>query len=373
MSLPDIDPSRYDELLSAKKRSIGDQFAQFSLPQIEQYESPKTAYRMRVEFRVWHDGDDISYVMFTPGKKHEHSKVTCCPMVSDIIQSHMFELLSLIKPHALLRERLFQVDFLSTMHGELLISLLYHKALDDTWREAAQELQQELAKVSLPGQKVELIGRARKTKIALGRDYVIEKMQINGQEFTYQQVENSFTQPNAIVCQHMLHWALEVTQSLTGDLVELYCGNGNFSLPMAQNFDRVVATEIAKSSVNSAQYNIQVNRIDNVTILRMSSEEFSQALQGVREFRRLKEKEINLGDYNFSTVLVDPPRAGLDDETIKQIMSYDNIVYISCNPATLQLNLLELTKTHEVKRFAIFDQFPYTDHLETGVFLQRKG
>ncbi|TOJ95044.1 tRNA (uridine(54)-C5)-methyltransferase TrmA, partial [Vibrio parahaemolyticus] len=69
--------------------------------------------------------------------------------------------------------------------------------------------------------------------------------------------------------------------------LELYCGNGNFSLALAQNFDRVLATELAKPSVVSAQYNIAANKIDNVQILRLSAEEFTQAIEGKREFRRL--------------------------------------------------------------------------------------
>lgn len=372
MSQPIIDPSRYESLLQLKQEDICQQFSNFDLPEVEVFESPATAYRMRAEFRVWHDGDAIDYVMFTPGSNHEHTKVTQCPMASEIIQQHMFELLALIRKHNILREKLFQVDFLSTLSGELLISLLYHKAIGDEWESVAVQLQDDLRKVSSPGQKVELIGRARKTKIALGRDYVIEKMQIAGSEVLYQQVENSFTQPNAQVCRHMLHWALDTTKNQKGDLVELYCGNGNFSIPMARNFNAVVATEISKSSVNSAQYNIKANNVENLTILRMSSEEFSQALQGKREFRRLKEKNIELSSYDFNTVLVDPPRSGLDSETIQQVASYENIIYVSCNPATLQLNLLTLSETHKVTRFAIFDQFPYTDHLEVGMFLTRK-
>jgi tRNA (uracil-5-)-methyltransferase len=371
MSQPVIDPNNYFQLLAQKKALITEQFDEFSLPDVEVFASPVSAYRMRVEFRVWHDGEDLDYVMFTPGSNHEHTKVNSCAMASSIIQQHMFVLLELIKPVEILRQRLFQIDFLSTSSGELLISLLYHKAIGEQWQIAAQVLQKSLALTSTPEQTVELIGRARKTKLALGRDHVIERMQIDGSSMLYQQVENSFTQPNAKVCQHMLHWALDVTKNLGGDLVELYCGNGNFSLPLARNFNQVIATEISKSSVNSAKYNIKLNQIDNVKILRMSSEEFSQALQGVREFRRLKQSDVVLADYRFSTVLVDPPRSGLDQNTLGQVANYDNIVYVSCNPATLQLNLLALAQSHHITRFAIFDQFPYTDHLEIGVFLER--
>ncbi|MCV5991894.1 tRNA (uridine(54)-C5)-methyltransferase TrmA, partial [Escherichia coli] len=75
-------------------------------------------------------------------------------------------------------------------------------------------------------------------------------------------------------------------------------GNGNFSLALAQNFDRVLATELAKPSVESAQYNIAANKIDNVQIIRMSAEEFTEAMEGKREFRRLKDNGVDLKSYN---------------------------------------------------------------------------
>ncbi len=132
----------------------------------------------------------------------------------------------------------------------------------------------------------------------------------------YRQVENSFTQPNAAMNIQMLEWALDVTKGSTGDLLELYCGNGNFSLALARNFDRVLATEIAKPSVASAQYNIAANHIDNVQIIRMAAEEFTRAMNGVREFNRLQ--GIDLQSYQCETIFLSIRRAaGLDSETEK--------------------------------------------------------
>ena len=93
-------------------------------------------------------------------------------------------------------------------------------------------------------------------------------------------------------------------------------------------------------------------------------------MQGEREFSRLK--GIDLSSYQCNTIFVDPPRAGLDDETVKMVQAYDNILYISCNPDTLADNLAVLNQTHKITRFALFDQFPYTHHMESGVYLQRR-
>ncbi len=89
-----------------------------------------------------------------------------------------------------------------------------------------------------------------------------------------------------------------------------------------------------------------------------------------RIFKRLS--DIDLESYNFSTVFVDPPRAGLDQGTEELVKRFDNILYISCNPETLKANLDNICQTHAVKRIALFDQFPYTHHAEMGVFLTRK-
>ncbi len=153
--------------------------------------------------------------------------------------------------------------------------------------------------------------------------------------------------------------------------MELYCGNGNFSVALADCFRRVLATEISKTSVKAAQVNIADNQLDNLIIARLASEEFVQALRGEREFTRLA--GITLADYDFRTVLVDPPRAGLDSDAVQQIQAYPHIIYISCNPETLAANLDTLCRTHRIERFALFDQFPYTEHIECGVLLQRLG
>ncbi|BBI49561.1 hypothetical protein HORIV_19820 [Vreelandella olivaria] len=126
-----------------------------------------------------------------------------------------------------------------------------------------------------------IIGRSRKQRIVLSRDHVWERLEVDGRTLHYQQVENSFTQPNAHICQKMLSWAREVTAGhQQADLVELYCGNGNFTIALADNFRRVLATEISRTSVASANVNLEANGVTNARIGRMSAEEFSQALKG---------------------------------------------------------------------------------------------
>lgn len=369
MATLDVNPDNYQAQLDEKITRLGEMFESYGVPELEVFESPAQFYRMRAEFRIWHEGDDMYYIMFNQQTREKY-RVDQFPAASRLINDLMPLLIDAMKDNDILRRKLFQVDFLSTLSGEVLVSLLYHRQLDEEWITAAKALKQTLQN---EGFNLNVIGRARKMKIVLDQDYVVEKLSVNGQPYIYQQVENSFTQPNGKVAEKMLEWAVDCTQESKGDLLELYCGNGNFSLALAQNFDRVLATELAKPSVHSAQYNIAANKIDNVQIIRMSAEEFTEAMEGKREFNRLKDAGIDLKSYNCNTIFVDPPRSGMDIDTCKMVQGYERILYISCNPETLKENLDVLCETHKVTRFALFDQFPYTHHMEAGVMLERKA
>ncbi|MFV4845864.1 hypothetical protein ACNJKD_05575 [Edwardsiella tarda] len=93
-------------------------------------------------------------------------------------------------------------------------------------------------------------------------------------------------------------------------------------------------------------------------------------MQGVRAFNRLQ--GIDLHSYACNTIFVDPPRSGLDAETLNMVQGYPQILYISCNPETLCANLQTLSQSHRMTRLALFDQFPYTHHMECGVLLERR-
>ena len=357
-----VTPELYSNLLAEKQQRIESQFAQFNVGDIDVYESEPTHFRQRAEFRIWHDGNECFHAMFEPGTKTDPIKIEDFPIASEAICALMPKLIAAINEQDILKHKLFQVEYLNTLSGEMLVTLIYHKQLDDAWIEAAKALKAEL--------NIHIIGRARKMRLLLNQEYVIETLNVDGKAIQYQQIEASFTQPNAKVNEKMLSWARACHQDPNSDLLELYCGNGNFSLALADQYRRVFATEISKTSIHAANYAKEANGIDNVTFARVSAEEFTEHMKGTRLRSRLT--GLGLEDANFETVLVDPPRAGLDKDSCELISHYKNIIYISCNPDTLEENLKQLSATHKVTRFAMFDQFPYTHHIECGAFLQAK-
>ena len=351
----------YAEQLREKEGRVAGLLAPFYQGEMEVFDSPDSHYRARAEFRIWHEGERCDYAM---GRLDKKGAVTIkeCPKVSIAIEKRMWALLGEINAFESLKTKLFAVEFLATTTDECLITMLYHRKLDALWEAEVSILQGRL--------ESEIIGRSRKQKLVLSDEFVTERLHIDGREVIYRQYESGFTQPNPVVNIKMIEWAIrQAKKTGGGDFLESYCGLGNFTIPLSHYFDNVLATEVSKRSIHAAQENCRLNDVENISFVRLSSEEMTQALTGVREFRRLK--DIDLKRYHFSTVLVDPPRAGLDEATTRLISGIDAIIYISCNPETLARDLETLSQTHRVENAAIFDQFPHTDHIESGVFLRK--
>jgi len=363
MPLPSFNPADYPAQLADKVARYKADFAPFDLPEPAVFESAPAAYRLRAEFRMWHDGPRVDYAMFDPADPKRVLTLDAFPPAAAPIAAAMPVLRERLMASEPLKRKIFQVEFLATLSGELMISLVYHRPLDDTWQAAAEAL--------AAGMGVQLIGRSRRQKIVIGRDWLLEEFELDGRPLKYKQVEGSFTQPNGGVNRQMLGWARAQAAGIGGDLLELYCGNGNFTVALAPLFGRVLATEMSKPSVHAAHFNLEANGVGNVTMVRMASEEISDALAGGREYRRMK--GVDLAGYNFSTLFVDPPRAGLDAGTVALARGFEHILYISCNPQTLQENVAALRDTHEIAAAAAFDQFPYTHHLECGLLLKRRA
>ncbi len=354
----------YEEQLNFKLEREKQRFSDFTTMDFDIIKSEEKAFRNRAEFRIWWEKDEsgseiLSYAMNDFNKNI--LKIDSCQIVSSQIQEIMPKLLNLLMKDLILSYKLFAVEFLGSTINDMLVTLIYHKKLDEEWNELAKQIEKKL--------NIKVMGRSRKQKIALSSDSINETLSINKQNFKFAYQEGGFTQPNTNVNIQMIEWVLNNIKNSTDDLCELYCGGGNFTIPLSTKFNKVLATEISKTSIKSALKNCELNHINKISFIRMSAEEFVQGLQEIRTFNRLK--DVNLKDYNFDTIFMDPPRSGLDDTTRALAKNFSNIIYISCNPETLHRDLKELTKTHEIIRFALFDQFAYTNHIESGVILKK--
>ena len=141
------------------------------------------------------------------------------------------------------------------------------------------------------------------------------------------------------------------------NVLDLYCGIGTISLYMARFAKSVCGVEIVDAAVKNAKDNAKLNNIDNAEFI------LADASKNMNEY--IKDKDI---------VIVDPPRKGLSNELINSLISNNikRIVYVSCNPATLNRDLDLLSKTYNIGDIQPVDMFPYTTHVECVVSMQSK-
>lgn len=352
----------YEEQVEFKKGFIRREFEPFYNGEFEFFASQRAGYRTRAEFGIWREGEELSYTMH--GAKAKRVFIDECPKVAAPIANLMPRLLGALVKNQILKEKLFGAEFISCASG-ILATLLYHKHLGKAEQGEIESLAREFV-----GHRVTIAARAKGQKLLSGELNLQDRLNIGDKIYKFTFGDGAFIQPNTAVNEKMIAWAKGCVER-GADLLELYCGHGNFTVPLAEKFKRVLATEISKSSIANALKNCELNGVNNIKFLRMSAEELISAFGREREFNRLR--ELDIFSYDFSHVLVDPPRAGLDASVINFIKNYENIVYISCSPQSLKRDMAQLDATHEAVKFAVFDQFANTAHIECGVLLRSKN
>lgn len=325
------------------------------------FESKERGFRARAEFRIHRDGEKIFLSMNTFGK-NERIPIDNCPNLLPILQEIIKKLPNLLQED-ILNHKLYAINLLGNINNKAILTLIYHKTLDSLWEQEATKLAKTL--------KISIIGRSKNQEIVIGSNFINTEMPLDNITLKYIYKEGNFSQPNPYINAKMINFvsqAIAIHQKQ--DLLEMYCGSGNFTIALAKYFHKVFATEVVKSAIPILKENAKNNHITNIYSARLSGEETIEALNFKRDFFRLK--EIDLKTFNFSHILVDPPRSGIaNKEVLEFIAKFPYIIYISCNPQTLKEDSIFLSKTHKIIQSAIFDQFPHTHHLETIFIFQK--
>ena len=316
----------------------------------EIYLSSATGYRARAEFGF----NKNSYTMVVDEQKIYMDKSS---IPHPCIQKLMPNLLSKINNSELMQKKLFQINF-RTSGIKVLATLIYHKSLQEEWIQAAKAIQDSIENLSI-------IGRSKKQKVLIGAEDLEVLSSYDNSNFKILQNDLVFFQPNFYLYSLMISFISKQLDEPM-DLLELYCGCGGFTLPLASIFEKVFATENNKHSIELLKKSIKLNNLLNIETARLSDNETASALANERPFRRLK--NIDIQSYKFSHILVDPPRAGLSAETINLSAQFKNIIYISCNPETFLRDIVKLDRT--INSIGIFDQFANTKHLEVITILK---
>ena len=181
-------------------------------------------------------------------------------------------------------------------------------------------------------------------------------------DYTFKISPLSFYQINPVQTEKLYNLALQGAK-LTGNetVFDLYCGIGTIGIYMANHAKEVYGIEIVEQATEDAKENCKINNIKN-------------AYYYAGDTEKLLAKLIYGDNIQPGVIVVDPPRKGLDNTTIENMLKIkpERIVYISCNPATLVRDLAKIEEKYHIEKIQPVDMFPFTSHVECVVVLQQK-
>ena len=167
---------------------------------------------------------------------------------------------------------------------------------------------------------------------------------------------SDFTQVNSGINHKMIQKAMELLDISEDDrILDLFCGLGNFTLPLAKRVTEVVGVEGDVSLVQHAKDNATKNDLSNATF-------------ELADLTKTELKDYPWAKAGFNKILLDPPRSGAF-EVLHQLaaLGAERLVYVSCNPATLARDAGELVNNHgyTLVSTGVMDMFPHTKHVES--------
>lgn len=275
---------------------------------------------------------------------HDAVFLSDCPMEMDTIIPVFKKLIVLKYPPDVL-----QIHIRASPSGTCGLSVFIRKMTP----QVRQVL--NLLKKSVPGLSGITLESYRDSSLFSG----IESIQAVISGLTYHIPHNGFFQTNYFIAGLLLEEVLNISKNMNKpDTLDLYCGNGFFSLALARAGNRVLGFENNINSVKNARYNAVKNSLNNCRF------EAVDVLAGI--------KPLDKGIYPL--IILDPPRNGCGEAVMNELerLSPSLIIYVSCHMETLKKDLSKLND-YELTRISPFDMFPQTHHVETLALLERKN
>jgi tRNA (uracil-5-)-methyltransferase len=394
-------PNEYGVEHSVRKLEVAATNLQPHLPQhttIESRPSDKEegcwTYRCRCVFQIVKD----EHERFHYAMRHQGNPVRLgtneFPIATRRIQAAMKGLMEQVLNtecalYPTLKNHLTSATFASawqdTPESDCIITLHYEQPLEEeTWKEEAKSVCVRLKLRQLDGRSKKCLICAVEGNEQTIRDtvYIENKTwkvnlllptQAESRsilEVHYHKPESAFYHPNAYAMKEALQWMLErlavIVSECSGPcrLLEMYCGCGAHTVALAKTglLEEIMAVELDHRLVQACINNVRINGLE-------SAIQVTQGDAGTWAKRCYKKS-----DKEYHVLLVDPPRAGLDEQVCRMAKegSFQHFIYISCGHKALLRDLDRLSQTFDVVHCRQLDLFPRTDSIETLVHLKRR-
>ena len=244
--------------------------------------------------------------------------------------------------------------------GEIMCTLVVNGSQIPKEKELVKELIQNYPDIKTIVKNI----NTKNTNVILGKEnivlygegYIKDKLG----KYLFKISPLSFYQVNPVQTEKLYNLAIQMAEITKQDTVfDLYCGIGTISIFMAKYAKKVYGIEIVEEAIKDAKENAKINNIDNTEFI-------------AGDVEKILDDLINNKKIIPDIVMIDPPRKGMDETSIKNLLKIKpkKIVYISCNPATLIRDLKQFELEYEIKKIQPVDMFPFTSHIENIAILK---
>lgn len=323
----------YEYQLDFKKEKVKELFLKFSnieLKDLNIKNSPKYSYRNKVTLKVYN-----KKLAYNINKSRELINIDDCPLVMKEINKVIKKLNNYLKDNI----EFEKVTIRTNYNNEIMLLFV--------------------GKVNIK----EVLSLLKESNIV--SIYINNKKEF-GQEFiTYELFSNvfdiygdSFYQVNSYQIENLFKLILDYVKTKNiNTVLDLYCGSGIIGITISDHVGKVIGIDLNKDSIKSAETNKTINNKKNIEFINNKVENI------IEEYK------------NIDLIVIDPPRIGLDDKTIKNILRINpsNIVYVSCDPVTLARDFNILKERYNMENIELIDMFPNTYHIECVVLMSRKN
>lgn len=249
--------------------------------------------------------------------------------------------------------------------SEIMIIFSVNAVFDEKISKFFTEIAEKISKKFPNIVSIYFLENTGKADIVAGNPYVIfGKNAITERlfDFEFEIQPKSFFQVNTLTAEKLYGKAMDFLRHKNGGtLLDLYAGTGTIGMLLSKHFSKVYSVELVASASEDGAKNALRNNIKNMEFINAKVEDFAE------NFKNSHKKA--------DSIVVDPPRDGLHPSAIPNILGFDatEIIYVSCNPATLVRDITLFTEkdTYVITDIVAVDMFPHTHHIETIVRLAK--
>jgi 23S rRNA (uracil1939-C5)-methyltransferase len=319
-------------------------------------------YRQRIRLQV----DKQGRLGFRQFRSHDIIPIHSCMLAEKSINKCLKELRYVTDFHKL-ASLATEVELQLNPYSQAVVCLIHlvrkPRPADITAARSICNNIKSIEQIFFVGEDFPIMGLYGKEELQKRRHLFIcyDKIGSDSSPLRLQWEAGGFCQVNLRQNRQLINIVLELGKVTKGETVlDLFCGMGNFSVPLGRMAKSVTGIEGQGSSIRSARTNGQNDGLTNVTFIK------SSILDGCKKLQRHKTV--------FDCIVIDPPRQGIPGlAPYLEKLTKKKLIYISCDPATLCRDLADLTRTgFRLKKIQPLDMFPQTHHIETVILLEKE-